>query len=150
VYFGTRRTRAANVPFSFFPARIMRDTPPLFARPELRPIRALRGVITPANMQGVKVTTGLTANERDAIWAEIARQVTRQHCGLGHHAWAPPTLDSDQAHRIALQNPKPVMTRIQRPTGFAADTRRRGILKAGRLPPAGPSRCGHDARRSEN
>jgi hypothetical protein len=35
VYFGTRRTRAANVPFSFFPARIMRDTPPLFARPEL-------------------------------------------------------------------------------------------------------------------
>jgi hypothetical protein len=105
VYFGTRRTRAANAPFSFFPARIMHATPPLFARPELRPIRALRGVITPANMQGIKVTTGLSATERDAIWAEVARQVTRQDCGLGHHAWAPPALDSDQADRIAVQNP---------------------------------------------
>jgi len=67
VYFGRRRPPDGPGPYSFFPARLAVDSPPLFARPELSPAGALDGVISPGNMQGIKVTSHLSITDRDAI-----------------------------------------------------------------------------------
>lgn len=100
VFFGRRRDAGASGPFSFFPARRLPDngSVPAFARPELRPIGALEGVISSGNMQGIKVTSHEAAG-RDAIWAEVVRQVVEQGCGLGHHAATPPLLGDAEALR---------------------------------------------------
>lgn len=108
VYFGNRRSPDSESPFSFFPARLMDDSPPLFARPELRPTGALETVINPAKMQGIKVTSQLTPTDRDAIWAEVVQQVTRQDCGLGFHAYTPPILEPGQAESASRRNPAPL------------------------------------------
>jgi hypothetical protein len=105
VYRGVRRSAQREKGFSFFPARLMDHPDPLFARPELKPTGALEGVISPGNMQGIKVTSGLTAGDRDLIWEEVAGQVTRAGCGLGHHAVAPPALSSAEAERVARAGP---------------------------------------------
>src|SRR5438445_3769079 len=76
VYFGQRRPRDGAGPFSFFPARLMHDQAPSFPRPELSPTGALDGVISPRNMQGIKVSSDLSVIDRDTIWDEVVRQVT--------------------------------------------------------------------------
>jgi hypothetical protein len=108
VYFGRRRSPGAAGPFSFFPARLMGDSPPLFARPELRPTGALRGVVSPANMQGLKVTSNLSVSDRDAIWNEVVQQVSRQSCGLGHYASPPPVLEEHAVKSAAENAPIPI------------------------------------------
>lgn len=97
VYFGRRRSAATPGPFSFVPAQRMLKGVPIFARPELRPIGALAGVVSPANMQGIKGSSHDVPG-RDEVWAEVARQVVEQGCGLGYHAAAPPLLDDDGVH----------------------------------------------------
>jgi hypothetical protein len=108
VYFGRRRRRVMGRPFSFFPARQVIDSLPLIRRPELRPTGALRGVISPDKMQGIKVTSGLTVGHLDAIWTEVVRQVSRQGCRLGYHASAPPMLEARAAESAALGAPSPL------------------------------------------
>ncbi len=107
VYFG-RRSPDGGGPFSFVPARSVTDAPPLFARPALLPEGALQGVVSPGNMQGVKVTSGLSLAERDAIWEEVVRQVARQGCGLGYHAAPPPVLQPHEAEVVARGGPTPL------------------------------------------
>jgi len=110
VYFGRQRGRADS-PFSFFPARLAPDAPPpLFARPELRPIGALQGVISPENMQGIKLTPHVSAADRDAIWTEVVHQVTQQGCELGYYASPPPVLTSEAAAAAAVNAPTPLGT----------------------------------------
>jgi hypothetical protein len=109
VYFGPRRSPDGAGPFSFFPARLAVDSPPLFARPELSPTGALDGVISPGNMQGIKVTSQLSITDRDAVWAEIVAQVHRQGCGLGHHAAPPPLLEPHLAESAARNAPMPLI-----------------------------------------
>jgi len=108
VYFGRRRSPGVTGPFSFFPARVMDDSPPLFARPELRPTGALRGVVSPANMQGLKVTSNLSVRDRDAIWTEVMQQVTGQSCGLGYYAAPPPVLEEHAVKAAAENAPVPL------------------------------------------
>ncbi len=108
VYFGQRRSPVSPDPFSYFPARLMRDSPPLFARPELCPAGALHGVISPEKPQGIKVTANLTITDRDAVWAEVAEQVTRQGCGLGYHVPPPPVLGPNAARSAAQHTPRPL------------------------------------------
>ncbi|HZK51984.1 MAG TPA: hypothetical protein VFD47_10530, partial [Actinomycetota bacterium] len=105
VYFGRRRSPDVPGPFSFFPARIMHSSPPLFARPELHPTGALQGVISPGNMQGIKVAAHLSVTDRDEVWTEVARQVSQQDCGLGHHAVPPPVLTLQTAEAAAEDAP---------------------------------------------
>ena len=105
VYFGQRRSSSAISPFSFFPARLALDAPPLFARPELRPVGALRDRISPGNMQGIKLTRDLTAADCDAVWAEVVEQIAQQGCALGHHAQRPPLVDLDAALSVSRQPP---------------------------------------------
>jgi hypothetical protein len=105
VYFGRRRPLGGAGPFSFFPARLVVDAPPMFARPELSPAGVLDGVISPGNMQGIKLTSQLSVADRDAIWAEIVAQVHRQGCGLGHYATPPPLLEPHAAESAALLAP---------------------------------------------
>lgn len=107
VYFGRQLSPGAG-PFSFFPARLMHDSPPLFARPELCPTGALEGVISPGNMQGIKVTSRLSVTDRDAIWTEVMQQVTRQGCGLGYYASPPPMLEPHAAESAAEDAPMPL------------------------------------------
>jgi hypothetical protein len=105
VYLGRRPADGAGL-FSFFPARLAVDSPPpLFARPVLSPAGALHGIISPGNMQGIKMTPHLRVTERDAIWAEIVAQVHQQGCGLGHHAVPPPLLEPHAAQSAALLAP---------------------------------------------
>lgn len=104
VYSGRRRSADAPGPFSFFPALIMHSSPPLFARPELHPTGALQGVISPGNMQGIKVTAHLSVTDRE-VWTEVARQVSQQDCGLGHHAVPPPVLTLQTAEGAAEDAP---------------------------------------------
>jgi hypothetical protein len=52
--------------------------------------------VVSGNMQGIKATWDLSEGDRDAIWREVVEQVTRQGCGLGHYASAPPRLDADE------------------------------------------------------
>lgn len=108
VYFGLRPSSDATGPFSFFPARQMDDSAPLFARPELRPIGALDGVISPGNMQGIKVTSNLSTSDRDAIWNEVVRQVSQWGCGLGYYASPPPVLDDHAVESAANDAPMPL------------------------------------------
>jgi hypothetical protein len=108
VYFGRPRSPSTAGPFSFFPARLMADAPPLFARPELRPTGALEGVISPGNMQGIKVASDLSVADRDAIWTEVAQQVTRQGCGLGYFGSPPPVLEGGAVESAAQHPPKPL------------------------------------------
>ena len=108
VYFGRGRSSQESGPFSFFPAQLMNDSPPLFARPELHPRGALEGVISPGNMQGIKLTSGLMAVDRDAIWEEAVQQVAAQGCGLGHGASPPPVLDDHGAKRASQESPLPL------------------------------------------
>jgi hypothetical protein len=108
VYSGKRRTPASTDPFSFFPARMMIETPPLFARPALTPIGALAGVINPGKMQGIKLTSDLSFTDRDAIWTEVVQQVTGQGCGLGYRAWPPSALESHRAESAAGHPPAPL------------------------------------------
>jgi len=103
VYSGSMRTAGSDPPFSFFPARLF-DGDPFFARPELMPTGALEGVISPANMQGIKSRT-VSPAERDAIWHEVAQQVATQGCSLGYHAAAPPLLDLESAESAARRPP---------------------------------------------
>ncbi len=107
VYFGKTRTDADGSPFSFFPARLLDDPDRFFARPQLVPTGALKGVISPENMQGIKGRT-VTAAERDAVWEEVVRQVVEQGCGLGHRAAAPPLLEPGTAESAALRAPAPL------------------------------------------
>jgi hypothetical protein len=107
VYFGKTRTDVDGSPFSFFPARLLDDPDRFFARPQLVPTGALKGVISPENMQGIKGRT-VTAAERDAVWQEVVRQVVEQGCGLGHRAAAPPLLEPGTAKSAALRAPAPL------------------------------------------
>jgi hypothetical protein len=106
VYFGKVRTDDGS-PFSFFPARRLDDPKRFFARPQLTPTGALKGVISPENMQGIKGRT-VTAAERDAIWQELVRQVSDQSCGLGYRAAAPPLVSLHTAEAAALEAPAPL------------------------------------------
>lgn len=108
VYFGRQRLPGDARPFSFFPARRMQGSMQLFARPELETTGALREVISPANMQGIKVASGVSESERDAIWNEVAQQVSRQGCGLGNYAAPPPLLDSRAAESATERDPMPL------------------------------------------
>ena len=103
VHFGRRREH--NEVFSFVPARLAESSPALFARPELSPTGALEGVVSPGNMQGIKVTHGLSQAERDAIWLEVASQVEGQSCVLAHHLEVPPLLD--EAHAVTEADREP-------------------------------------------
>ena len=103
IHFG--RGRQGGTPFSFFPAQIASEEPSLFARPELEPRGALEGVVSPGNMQGIKVTHGLTAAQRDSIWNEVGEQVAAEGCALGHFAAPPPLLHEDQAKKETLSEP---------------------------------------------
>jgi hypothetical protein len=103
IHFG--RGREGGTPFSFFPAQIAQDEPALFARPELEPRGALEGVVSPGNMQGIKVTHGLTAAQRDAIWNEISEQVAGQGCALGYFAASPPLLQHEQVEAKTRSKP---------------------------------------------
>lgn len=107
VYFGVRRSPGPATPFSFFPAQMMDDRPPVFGRPDLRPIGALDGVISPGKMQGIKVTSNLSLGDRDAIWDEVVEQVTRQGCGLGYYASPPPVLEEHLVQSAAENAPMP-------------------------------------------
>ena len=107
VYFGQRRSSVATRLFSFFPARLMKDSPPLFARPELRPIKALQNVISPGNMQGIKVTSHLSVTDSDEIWTEVVKQVTQQGFQLGYYASPPPVLERHVAKAAAERTPMP-------------------------------------------
>jgi hypothetical protein len=104
VHFGKTRS-ASRSPFSFFPARSMNASPPLFARPSLTPAGALDGVVSPRNMQGIKITAGLNVAERDEVWSEVARQVAEQGCALGFHASPPPAIDFATAEAAAQRAP---------------------------------------------
>jgi hypothetical protein len=104
VYFGRRRSSATPEQFSFFPARVMQGSPPLFARPELRATGALEGIISSGKMQGIKLTH-LTADDRDSAWEEVARQVSVQGCSLGYRASTPPVLESEAASAASRQSP---------------------------------------------
>jgi hypothetical protein len=106
VYFAKMRTDDGS-PFSFFPARLLDDKERLFARPQLTPKGALKDVISPENMQGIKGRS-ITAAERDAIWREVARQIVQHGCGLGYRAAAPPLLASQTAEAAALGSPGPL------------------------------------------
>jgi hypothetical protein len=114
VYFGRRRSSGAASTFSFFPARLALDHPPLFARPELRPVGALRDKISPGNMQGIKLTRDLSAIDRDAVWAEVVGQVTDQGCALGYAAATPPLVDEDAAVSASGHSPQPLSSRSDR------------------------------------
>jgi hypothetical protein len=107
VYFGRGRVGDGVAPFSFFPARAMNHSNPLFARPRLTPTGPLQGVISPHNMQGIKVATA-SVSERDAIWQEVVSQVAEQQCALGYHAAPPPLLDPAAAESAAREPPAPL------------------------------------------
>jgi hypothetical protein len=108
VYFGRRYSGSKAEPFSFFPAKLVLDSTPLFPRPELRPNGALDGVVSPGNMQGIKITANLSAIQRDEIWHEVAGQVSEQGCQLAYHATAPPLLESQAAESAARLSPRPL------------------------------------------
>ena len=59
-------------------------------------------------MQGIKITKRLDVQARNAIWEEVAVQVTRQGCMLGHHATTPPTLGPAAAEAAAQGPVEPV------------------------------------------
>lgn len=106
VYFG--RMRAADGgSFSFFPACLFDDPHALFARPQLSPTGPLERVISPDNMQGIKVAT-VSALERDAIWQEVVRQIVRQGCALGYDAAPPPVIGLHTAEPAARRAPAPL------------------------------------------
>lgn len=110
VYFGKRHQSGDTKPFSFFPARIaLAASPPLFARPELRPVGALNGVVNPELRQSIKLSPQVTLADRDAIWAEVLRQVTEQGCGLGYWASPPPRLEDEAAESAARNPPRPLV-----------------------------------------
>jgi hypothetical protein len=102
VYFGRP---GPEPPFSFFPARRFDGAASMFARPTLAPTGALAGVISTAKNQGIKGTSGLGEAGRDAIWAEVARQVSQQGCQLGYHAPAPPLISAARAQAGAQLPP---------------------------------------------
>jgi hypothetical protein len=108
VYFGKKFTGVKDGPFSFFPAQLAVDSMPLFARPELRPVGALEGIVSPGNMQGIKATTVTSTDERDAIWSEVVRQVSKQGCQLGYVASPPPLLKAPEADSHAGRGPHPL------------------------------------------
>ena len=108
VYSGVRRSADVAAPFSFFPAQLIADAVPLFVRPELRPIGALDGIVSPGNMQGIKVTSNLSVTDRDAIWSEVVRQVAQWGCGLGYYASPPPVLDDVTVGSVANDVPAPI------------------------------------------
>ena len=110
VYFGRRRPPDGAGPFSFFPARLMKEPPPLFERPLLTPTGSLKGIISPENMQGINTTSGLSLSDRDAIWEEVVRQVAQQDCGLGYQAAPPPMLDTPGAEAAGGGAPMPLTT----------------------------------------
>ena len=137
VYFGRSRSAVPAHPFSFFPARLIDESLPLFARPELRPVGALQDVITPGNMQGIKATSHLGVLDRDAIWAEIVCQVNQQGCGLGYYAAPPPLIEQRVIDAAAAHLPAPIHRQVA--------GRGRGPISAGRTavarPPAAGSAC---------
>jgi hypothetical protein len=111
VYFGRGRG-GDGPPFSFFPARLMEgDDPPIFARPELRPTGALEGIVVSGNMQGIKATWNLDADQVGEIWGEVVDQVAQQGCGLGHRAAEPPLLDQGAASATSAGNPVRIPSR---------------------------------------
>jgi hypothetical protein len=97
VYFGRGRTPDASRPFSFVPAWRALDEPPSFPRPELRPDGALADVISPRNMQGIKVTRHVSQGDLQEAWSEVVRQVAAQGCRLGHALSEPPVVDEGSA-----------------------------------------------------
>jgi hypothetical protein len=107
VYFGRNRERDEAGPFSFFPARAADRADSLFPRPRLSPSGRLRGVVSPEKMQGIKVAS-VSIVERDAIWEEVASQVTEQGCALGYYAAPPPLLDSAAAEAAVREPPAPL------------------------------------------
>jgi hypothetical protein len=110
VYFGQRRSPERSGPFSFFPARPASATMPLFARPQISAMGPLHGVISPENMQGIKTTSGLSVEDRDAIWEEVVRQLAKQDCGLGYHAEPPPVLSALKAENATRHGPLALAT----------------------------------------
>jgi hypothetical protein len=58
-------------------------------------------------MRGIKVAS-MSIVERDAIWEEVASQVTEQGCALGYYAAPPPLLDSAAAEAAAREPPAPL------------------------------------------
>jgi hypothetical protein len=108
VYFGRGRLGDRAEPFSFFPARAMNDSLPLFPRPRLAPTGPLQGVISPDNMQGINITSASSTSARNAIWEEVVRQVAQQGCGLGYRAARPPMLDWSAAEAATREPPTPL------------------------------------------
>ncbi len=58
---------------------------------------------------------------RDAIWEEVAAQVSHQGCLLGYHAAAPPVLTQAAAIRLrsAWEQEFPALAEISRVTATA-------------------------------
>lgn len=108
VYFGRPPSSTETDPFSFFPARVLGASLPLFSRPEITPSEPLEDVINSKKNQGIKITGGLSVADRDAIWNEVVRQVSENGCGLGYHAAPPPLLTFEDAEEKAGDAPGPV------------------------------------------
>jgi hypothetical protein len=105
VYRGRARDLSlGDRPFSFVPALRVMDELPRFARPRLRPVGGLDGVINPAKNEAVKGTYNLRVHDRDAVWNEVVSQVTAQGCGLGYHVEAPPVMD-ERVVAVHVQGP---------------------------------------------
>lgn len=110
----TGRARSGGPIFSFFPAKLAEEAPALFPRPELRPVGALEGVISPGT-QATNMTHGVTASDRDAIWHEVVNQIVEQGCVLGYNASPPPLLDDDEARRAARDAPRTLKAKLNGP-----------------------------------
>ena len=67
---------------------------------------ALQDRISTGNMQGIKLTRGLSPSERDAVWAEVVAQVTDQGCALGYEAGPPPVVDDLTAISVSMLPPR--------------------------------------------
>lgn len=91
LYFGAKHERPLNGMFSFFPCTTPASGPNGFSRPEIR----LPGLVTPTLTQGKRLNRGITAEEVQAGWAEVVRQVQGQGLSPGVYAELPTRATND-------------------------------------------------------
>lgn len=96
-----RMHASGGMPFSFVPAVAHDEQPEGFARPVIRPIGPLEGLITETLMMGLKPTTVEDADAARAVWDEVVRQVQDQGCMLGVHAQPPERGSVERAQQEA-------------------------------------------------
>jgi hypothetical protein len=85
LYHGATHRTPCHGMFSFFPCRPASESPAGFARPNI----GLPDVITQSHRQGLKISPPLTADEANALWNRIAKQVREQSLRLGVFAEIP-------------------------------------------------------------